>query len=295
MNPAIISRNEDISFKTSLTLRELLFPTNSLRRDSCGTVETVEKIQLKDVIEFYRKVHTPSNMVLAVFGDFSTDAAFELIKKKFSSLSGKEAGFEKRVDEPPKERIEQTIYLPKEQAVVMIGFHSPTIYDKDKYAVSLLRSVLGSSLSGRIFIKIREELGQAYRLGGEYVAGVDGGYTSFYVNTTDENVEKVSEILLAQIENLQTTEVTDQELSDSKAYMKGKFKMSLDANSASAYLCSFDELFGIGYDNYKSYEQAVDAVTKEDIQRAAKQYFDLNKAVVVLARPERARQPISPK
>lgn len=293
--PAIISRHEDISFKALQTLKELLFPTNSLRKDAFGTVETVEKTQLKDVIEYYRKVHAPSNMVLFVFGDFETESTLALIKKKFSSLVGEGFTSEKHVDEAPKERIEQTIFMPKEQAIVAVGFQAPTIYDKDRHTVSLARSVLGSSLSGRIFVKVREELGQAYRLGADYVPGVDGGYAYFYVNTTDENVEKVKDILLTQIGELQTKEVTDQELADSKSAMKGNFKMSLDSNSALGYLCAFDELFGRGYDNYKNYEQAVDAITKEDIQRVAKQYFDLNKAVVVIVRPEKAKDAINPK
>ncbi len=285
----IRARDDNISAVTAKTLRETLFLRHSFRLENLGTLESVEGITREDVLNFYKRFCAPNNMVLAVFGDFNKASVLSLLKKKFSDLKKKNITLEQEKEDPPIETREKTIHLDKEQALVMVGFQAPEISSPDRYGMEIIASLLGSSLNGRIFLKIRDQLGQAYTLGGGYTPGIDTGVASFFVSTTDENVQKVKDLLLQEIKALQINDVSDDELQNTKIYLKGSFLMGLETNAALGITSSLDELYGLGFDHYKSYAQAIDSVTKADIRRLALKYLDLPKSAVVLTRPTMKR------
>ena len=176
----------------------------------------------------------------------------------------------------------KTVSMDKEQAMVMLGFHAPDISSSDRYGVEVLTNILGSTFSGRLFGTIREELGKAYTLGGNYVPGIDAGFVYFYVLTTNENIDKVVELLKNEISKIQKGMLADKELKDIQTYLKGNQKDDLQTNSALNFTASLDELYGLGFKAYKEYDQKIDTVTKKDINRLAETYLDLNKSVLII-------------
>ncbi len=288
MKVIIQSKNEDISYVTAHNLREVLFPGHPFRLNETGTLESVERIQHKDVIDFYDTFVAPNNMVLSVFGDIDAQEVGESISKLLGNLKPKKVPLVDHDLTALTEMQERTVLFNREQAVVMMGFRGPTIADEDRYPLEVLTSILGSPLSGRMFTKIRDELGQAYTLGAGSVPGPDAGFIYFYVNTTDENINKVKELLLEEVAGLQTAGITDEELSRTKMYLKGTFQRSLETSSALGSIALFDELYGLGFDHYKEYDEKIGAVTKEDIQRIARKYLDVDQAAMVVTRSKAA-------
>ncbi len=277
--------NDDIFSVTGKALRETVFQKHPFRLEPIGTIETVSKITHQDVINFCNRFTAPNNMVLSIFGDFKKEELLPILKNKFSDLSKKEIVLPQIVEPPLDGPREKIIHLNKEQAMVMLGFQGPSMFDAKRGAIEVLTSVLGSSLSGRMFTRIRDELGKAYTLGAGYTPGIETGFVYFYVNTTDANVDKVKEVLLEQIKDIQQNLVPEPELTQTKIYLKGTFKMSLDTPGAVNFTSSLDELYGLGFDYYKSYDERIDAVTAEDIKAAALSYLNLSSVAVVITRP----------
>ena len=176
--------------------------------------------------------------------------------------------------------------MDKEQAMVMMGFQGIALGQKDEPALDLLVSILGSSFSGRIFNNIREQLGQAYTLGGQFIPGPDKGFIYFYVLTTQEEVKKVKELLKKEIKAVQSKLVPADELNAMKTYLKGTFKASLEMGSSLSMTASLDELYGLGFDHHKQFDEHMDRVTAEDVRRLAQEYLDLNKMAVVVTTPK---------
>ena len=283
---AIIRQNDNIFRSTSKAFLKTLYKTHPYRMDVLGTLESIKGIESKDVSAMYRKMTVPSNMVFYVFGDIEPDHVLKQIEAKFSTLTGEPVFPPELADDPPpQERREHKGYLDKEQAVVMVGFRAPAMNDPDRYPMEIITTVLGAPLNGRIFFKVRDELGQSYRLGGSFIGGIETGYVYFYVVTTHEQIEKVKEILLQQIAEIVKDGIPEGELSETKTYLQGTHELGLDTNSSLGYVSTLDELFGLGYDNYQRYSQAVEAVTPEDLKRVAAQYFDVNRASVVFTVP----------
>ncbi len=288
MKASILARQDDIFQTTTLALKETLFLTHPLRLDEGGSLETVERIRREDIVDFYSRLALAPNMVLSVFGDISPGKTLETIRKEFGSLAKGDVPLRQVLEEPPGQPRVREISMDKAQAMVMFGFHGADLKSPDRYGLEVLTAILGSSFSGRLFSAIREELGQAYTLGGDSVPSLDAGLIYFYVLTTREKMAQVQQIVQREIHGLQTALVPETELGDIKMYLKGAFRSGLETNSALSFISGLDELYGLGYRRYQDYEAAIDRVSAQDIRNLARQYCDLNKAAVVTTQPEKS-------
>jgi zinc protease len=275
-------KQDDISWTTYQALRETLFKTHPFRLEPLGSLDSIEHITAKDARNFYEQFLAPSNMVLTVFGKFDKAQVLQALKSKFSSLKDKKVSIKTFEESPPQKTQENSLTMDKKQAMVAIAFQAPGFYSQDRYGIEVMTSILGSPFSGRIFNHIRDEFGEAYTLGGSYTPGRDMGLMNFFVLTTPESVEKVKGLLEKIIAELAEQPVSDQELSEIKTYLKGSFAMDTETNAQLSFISGLDELYGLGYNHYQSYSTKIDQVTKEDIQRLARDYLDLKKAAVVV-------------
>jgi len=285
VNAAILTQEDNVVYMTSRAVRQSLFKTHPYRMDTLGTKESIAKIQREDIVQFYKDLSVPNNMVLAVYGDIDSKKVLAAIENKFAQLPKKEISLVKHQEQPLQQPIEKTQSMDKEQAVVMLGFQGPLIGSADEEGVDILTSIIGGGMNSRLFLKVREELGKAYHLSGRYVPGPDMGLIIFYAATTDADVEKVKEILKEQLVEIRDKAVSDVELTEVKTYLKGVNQMSLETNASLASVTALEELYGLGFRHYKDYNQNIDKVTKDDIQRIAGLYLDLKKAVLVITRP----------
>jgi zinc protease len=286
INIADIKQQEDSIF--DVTMRHLLqtvFLTHPMRYEPLGTVGTVSRINREDVTGFYRRHVSPSNMVITVYGDIKPQEVLASLQKRFGDLPAGPVELSKFQEDIPKDMRVKDLVMDKEQAAFMAGFHAPSMFDGDRYGMEVISSIFGSSLSGRMFVKIREELGNAYAVGANYTPGKDAGMIYFYVLTTEAQLEKVKAILFKELQSLVNAPPGAEELKITKANLKGRFAMGLDTVGELASLTTFDELYGLGYANYQEYEKKIDAVTAQDIQRIARKYLDPARASVVVTRP----------
>ncbi|MFH1359582.1 MAG: pitrilysin family protein [Candidatus Omnitrophota bacterium] len=286
---ALLAKKDSVFQQTYGELKKTLFLTHPYGLDELGTMESVGGLKREDILVFYKKLAVANNMVLSVFGDFKKDNVLPMIQKRFAALREDTIDLAVEKETPPDSAREKSITMNKEQAMVMIGFQAPDILNKDRYPTEVLSSILGSSMSGRMFYEIRDEFGQAYTLGGSYAPGIDIGMVFFYVATTNEYVDKTKEILIGLIKDIQAQEVTDEELSATKTYLRGTHKMSLETNAELSFESSLDELYGLGFDYFEHYDESIDNVTKADIQRIAQTYLDPRKMVVVVNRSKEAK------
>ncbi len=287
MKAAVRQREDDIFQTTARALKETLFQTHPLRLDDGGTIATIDRIARQDALDFYHRLAVAPNMVISVFGDIAPQKVLDILKKKFGSLPKGDLSLKRSSEDFPKEPRLKELFMDKEQAMVMFGFRGVDLKDPDRYGLDVLVAILGSSFSGRLFNSVREELGQAYTLGGDSATAMDAGWIYFYVLTTQENIAQVQQILRREIQDLQTELVPDAELKDIKTYLKGAFRSGLETNASLSFVSGLDELYGLGYRHYQEYEAAIDSVSAPDIQKLARRYCDLNKVAVVTTQPQK--------
>ena len=116
-------------------------------------------------------------------------------------------------------------FRDKKQAVLVIGFTGTTMDSEDRYALDLLQECC-SDLGSRLFLRIREQLGLAYYVGAQNMAGLVPGYFAFYTGTEPAKAEQVETELLKEAELLRTEGLTAEELKRAKAKIIGQKKIA---------------------------------------------------------------------
>ncbi|MBF0477961.1 MAG: insulinase family protein [Candidatus Omnitrophica bacterium] len=286
MLEGIRRRKDDIMTESGFTLKQKLYGSHPYGMDQSGTETSIPRLDRKALLALYKQYVYPSNMVFSVFGDIDVDTVRKKIETLFSAIPDRPGTIWPSV--PVKEiaaPVDFVLNMDKKQALVSFGFIGVDFKNNDQYSLKVLMTILGSSFEGRLFQKVREKLGQAYHVGGYSSPGVDRGQLVIYSLTSPEKAAGVNKIMTDEILDIQKGNISDKEINDAKAYLKGTFQAGLETNDALNFIATLDELYGLGYDNYTKFSAEIDAVTKDKVKEAANKYLDLNKRVIITTIP----------
>ena len=280
------SEQDQILRQGQQVLRESLYAQHPYRLNQLGNSSSLAKLTRGEVVDFYRRFVVPNNMVLTVFGNVNAEEVRKKVQAKFGGMQSVKLEFPKLAPETLAADMRQVKNVPKEQAVLLIGYSGTDMYGKDRYALELLTEAY-SGLSSRVFHRIRDELGLCYYIGAYQLLGIDPGYFAFYVGTTPQNVGTCEKELFTELDRLEASGLSEEELTRAKSGLIGKRRLHTQDDAELSLAVGMDELYGLGYDNFKTIDDRYRAVTMDDIKRVANQYFN-NKAhaVVVVTPPE---------
>jgi zinc protease len=166
----------------------------------------------------------------------------------------------------------------------MVGYRGADIFSPDRYALQLIDEA-SSDLGSRFFIRIREQMGLAYYVGASQMEGLVPGLFAFYLGTDPQKIEPVKTALLDEIGKLARDGLTSEELARAKKKLIGQQEIANQSNDSFGYQCALDELYGLGFNYYKSLQRNVDAVALDDIKRVSAKYFRDQPYVLATVRP----------
>jgi zinc protease len=272
----IASDNDDPGHVAMKAFNQLVFQNHPYRWPVNGTEETLGKITLADVQNFYAKEYLPNQVILTVVGDVTVEQATALVQTHFGTW--------KKGVVPPRtvkkqavidKKVVQLIEKDLTQSTIVIGHAGISRTNPDFYAVTVMNHVLGAGgFSSRLMDTIRDKQGLAYGITSHYDARLMPG--SFWINlqTRTETTNQAVNGVLAEMKAIREAPVSDQELADAKAFLMGSFPLRLDSTAKLAQVLAQVELYGLGFDYFSQYPKWIDRVTKEDVLRVAKQYLD---------------------
>jgi len=242
-----------------------------LGRPILGTKETVESFTPVLLRDYFVKAYTARNLIVAAVGNLEHDKVRELVEDRFGSMS--EPG-EPTVDEAP--RVVPKILVRNkelEQSHVCMGVSSYPQNHDDRYASYVLNTLLGGSMSSRLFQNVREKRGLAYAVFSGLSAYRDAGTFTVYAGCANEAVGQVLDLIVEELRGVKSAPVSDAELQRSKDHLKGSLMLSLE-NTASrmSHLARqeiyFDRQFGLD-----ETLNGIGRVTAADVQRVAADLF----------------------
>jgi zinc protease len=209
----------------------------------------------------------------------------DLVEKALANMPAGELALQKAPQSPVLER-DLTVESEKDksQTVLMVGFSGVDIYNPDRRALELIDEA-SSDLGSRFFIRIREEMGLAYYVGASQMQGLAGGLFAFYLGTDPQKGDAVQTALMEEIQKLASEGLTPEELSRAKKKLIGQQQIANQSNDSFGYQCALDELYGLGFDNYKKLEQEVEAITLEQVRAVSAKYFRDRHHVLAIVRP----------
>ena len=264
---------------------EALYGPHPFGRDVLGREETVRSLTAEDLRTLYRAALRPEHLAVAVVGDVEPDRVFEFLERALVELEpcGNLAE-EPAPPRPPREPVLRREPADLEQAHVVVGFLGARIQDPHRYALRVLNAVL-TGQGGRLFRRLRDEMGLAYAVTSTCVEGLDPGYLAGYIATSPENVQQAREGLLAEMTRLAADPPAGEELEQAKRKLVGSFEIALQENQMQATQMALDEIYGLGYRGHEAFAKRVMAVTPDDVAEAARRHLRAEASVTLVLGP----------
>lgn len=274
----------DVPFQRALdALFEELYTGHPYAWRAAGRTETVARLTRDDLVAHHRTTYRPDRMVLAVTGNVPRDRVLRTATRLFGGMPRPQEGGElpTAVATPAGGRL--LLERPAQQAQVLVGYLAPSIADEQYAATRVLGAVLGGGMAGRLFVELRDRRGLAYSLGVLQGYRTGPGYFLAHLGTAPANVDAAVRGVLEQIERIRSVPVSERELARAKTYLQGMLTLDRRTSARHAWYLAFFEVVGAGWDFPDRYRAAIEAVTVDDVTRAAARVLD--RATVVVLRP----------
>ncbi len=266
-------------------VRSALYAGHPYGLRSGGTPESVSGVTREALAAFHQRTTTGRNGVIAIFGDVCAQTVRAQVEAAFAELPAGEPLFEPAPQPPVLEQsVEVEATLDKTQAILMVGFRGASIYEPERLALEIIDEAC-SDLGSRFFIRIREKLGLAYFVGSSMVPGLAPGSFTFYLGTDPAKLEAVKAELLDEIRLLAEGGLSEEEFRRAKEKLLGQQALRNQSNGAFAHTCALDELYGLGFDEYRRLPEQMAALTREEVAAVARRYFHETPQVLAVVRP----------
>lgn len=254
-----------------------------LGRSTLGDEVTIQNITKKKLQDYMTRFYHPSNMVIAVVGNFSIEEAEKYALKYFGKGQNKDIlQFEKQKFVPKKIHT-QIIEANTHQSQLVLGFVTDISYNhKDRFTVRLISDILSGGVSSRLFHKLVYDLGIAYSAGAQSWTLRDAGLFYAYGGFSPENTKTAIKVIIEELEGLKKEKISTEELNEAKEKDRAGLYFSLETPDAIASLYSSQQITEKQIMTPEEISRRIDEVTAEDIQRVARKYFTTKNLCLII-------------
>ncbi|MBC8509274.1 MAG: insulinase family protein, partial [Chloroflexi bacterium] len=222
---------------------ENLWQALPLRNPITGTVEGLRGIELDDVRDFYQQRFVSGNSILVICGDVQPDEAQALARSTFNQFpAGSEQTpdpFESKVRNTPSgahlERDTQRTYM-------LLGVPTVGLSHPNRSVLKIIELVLGMGASGRLYQRLRDELGVVYNINAVSSVYEDCGYLAIHAVCAPENQTLVQDTVLDEWVDLRENGISEEELSAAKGNYAGTLARRFETNLSVAGIFGIEGL-----------------------------------------------------
>jgi predicted Zn-dependent peptidase len=253
-----------------------------------GFIDDIKNWKIEDIREFHANYYQPSNAIIVVAGDISSDEVFAQSEKYFKDIKGKEVLYPSAHQIEPIQDGAKRVYLKKESEVEMIAiaYKIPNFAHTDQVALSALSELLSSGKSSILQKHLVDDKKMVNQIYGYNMDNKDPSVFLFLaVCNPGVKAESVEAEILKLIEDVKNGKIEESEIQKIKTATRADFIFSLESSS------NLTNLFG-GYlakgdiTPLLTYEENINKLKKEDLIEAANKYFQKNKSTTVILRKD---------
>lgn len=253
-----------------------------LGRPVLGRRETIKAFTRDDLNSHVRRYYGTSDTVVACAGNFDPDRVVKLLNHY---LGGLRRGSEPEPFPPPFFKKEIAVYQKELSEVhICIGVEGLPYTSKERYALALLNTILGASVSSRLFQEIREKKGYAYSIYSFVSSYLDTGFWAVYAGTGRKKALTVTELIIKEMKGLYDT-INEAELTRAKDQVKGNVVFGMESTSSRMQSIARQEIYYGRYFSQKEIMKEVEAVTLGQIKDLSKRLINVGKMSLTVLGP----------
>lgn len=248
-----------------------------------GTLETLEKLTLDDIREFYKTYYVANNATISIVGEIKREQAEAIVKVLVSALPAGEKAPRIAAPKPLTEARKIHIEYPSSQSHIYVGQLGVKRGDKDYFSLYMGNHPFGGSgFASRLVEVIREENGLAYSVYSYFSPMREAGPFIMGMQTKNSQVEQALSLLDSQLKKYLDEGPSKAELAASKSNITGGFPLNLDSNSKLLGYISMMGFYDLPMDYLDNFIENVRAVSRTSINDALKRRLDASKMVTVV-------------
>ncbi|MGL6105930.1 M16 family metallopeptidase [Romboutsia sp.] len=269
---------EDLAYDL---LSEGIYANDSLGMNIVGTVDSLERLDKEILLDFLGKYYVPNNAVISISGNFDFDEMVKKLENKFLKWNRKELNVEVKKAEF------NSCFIAKnkdiEQVNLAVSLEAiPVDNSEEVYALAIINTIFGGSISSRLFQKIREEQGLVYSIYSSQTLYKKCGELSIFGSMSNENLQDVYDSILEEIKEIRTNYLTDIEIQNSKEQLKGSYMLGLESTSSRMMSIGKAMLLNDKIKTTDEVLQCIDKVDRETINQVIDKIFNLDKMGVCI-------------
>jgi predicted Zn-dependent peptidase len=289
LNP--LFREDDIAKEKGVILEELkmevdnpeyllheIFSSNfwkdhPIGKPILGTKDTVQRFHKEMLYGYYKRIYSPSNILITAAGNLEHDRLVELAARSFDSLRANGSLARDRAP-VPHARLVFKNKTSLEQTHLYMGVPSYPLPHEARFGCYVLNTVLGGGMSSRLFQNIRERQGLAYAVYSELSMYSDTGCLAIYAGTSVESARQVVDSIIKEFRTLKEELVPEDELRRAKDHLKGSFMLGLESTSSRMVNLARQEMYFKRFFTLDEMLDSIENVTAAEVQRIAQEFFN---------------------
>ena len=275
-----IKSQQEQPFSVAMShLRSAFYGRHPYADSGLGTLESISALTHDDLVAYHTATFRPDNLIISIAGRITPEDASHQVLTVFSDWKSPSESW--TIPALPTVSYHPQRILSKQataQSIVMVGHLAPPISPEDPTntdyaALKLINTYLGSGLSSRLFVELREKRGLAYEVSAFYPMRLDTSHFVAYMGTAPENTQTALDGLTHELDRLTRTPLTTEELQVSKDKLLGQYALSKQTNAQLAQTFGWYEMLGLGLSYDRTLQQDVRDLSADQLQDVADRTF----------------------
>jgi predicted Zn-dependent peptidase len=257
-----------------------VWPDSSLGRPILGTKDTIRDLKHDDILSYINSNYSPREIVISVAGNARL---IELLNQHFGKLA--RSGVPRKETTPA---FSPAVFVKKkqlEQVQLCLGCKGLHYTHEDRYTILALNTVLGNSMSSRLFQEIREQNALAYSIYSYATFYRDTGLLTVYAGTDPSNALEVVRLVMKELKKIKEEGITAAEELRVKNQIKGNLILSLESSNSHMSRIARQEIYFGKYLSIDDIIKGVESVNAKEVQRLAQMLFNRENIALTILGP----------
>lgn len=267
--------NDEPQSKMFRLLNQTAYIRHPYKYPIIGYEKNFEMLTREDALKYYSRMYVPNRIVIAAVGSVDSKDAMSVIEKEFGDFRSADYGLMDTVSSEPVQIDKRFLQeeAPINLSYLAMGFHSTSLLSEDLFAMDVLAIILGRGDNSRLNTELFKNKRLVHNISCWNYTPKDPGLFVISAILDKDKTDEAERSIVEEIKKIQDVGPGDEELETARRMVLGDYIFSLQTTEAQAGDMAQNYTLSGSYGLSRRYVRGVQAVTKQDVKRAANRYL----------------------